>query len=215
MTRRVALLSSILLVSVALSPLAHADSQRMVDPIKAATVLGRDSWRATKSALKNLAANKPLRAKIGATGQVMVLGERSGSLVRPTLAYAKSLHLGMSAFEGYMGVKINWKEQLVLGSNGLAIQRLHSVSKPSEASVRSFQADLEGQFAKKPSSIKMPSVELTYEPFTPYKVVKTEKARVGWLGLGSTRLKPETWGHVTSEQIQAALQNLEHPAAQR
>jgi len=199
--------ASVLMLSLVVGPLAHADINAKIARIQNETARARASWKATKSALRSLRANKPLRAALGARSQFLVLGERSGSYVQPSTAYSKSLHFGLSEFTGYMGVKVKWKEQLVLGSRGLEVRKLRSVSKPTEASVRAFQADLDAQFAKKPDTITMPKTKVAYEPYGDYGVVKSRKARLGWFGLGSTRLKAETWGHVTPTQIESAVQS--------
>ena len=199
--------ASVLMLSLVLGPLAHADLNAKIARIQSQTARAQETWKATRTALKSLSANKPLRAALGARSQFVVLGERSGSYVQPSAAYSKSLHFGLSEFTGYMGVKVKWKEQLVLGSRGLEVRKLRSVSKPTEASVRAFQADLEAQFAKKPDMITMPKTKVAFEPYGDFGLVQSRKARLGWFGLGSTRLKAETWGHVTPAQIESAVQS--------
>ena len=197
-----------LAVVATLGPWSHARGNNAIGQkvrrIQAQTSMAQATWRATRTALNSLRRNKPLRAALGAKGDVFVLGERSGAYKKASIAYAKSLNFGLSGFEGYLPVKVKWKEQLVFGSKGLQVRMLKSYSKPTNATVKAFQADLDAQFAKKPSTIRMPDLKIKHGPYSDMHVVESHKARLGFFGFG-TRLKAEQWGHVTPAQVESTL----------
>jgi hypothetical protein len=181
--------------------------RQKIDRIQNQTAQARARWQATKSALRSLQRNKPLRAALGAKSDAIVLGERSGAYNVHSPAYSKSLHWGLSEFTGTMAVKVKWKKQLVLDRKGLRVRSLRSVSKPTKASVEAFQSALDAQFAKKPDRIKMPDTKVEYEPYTDFRVTGSKRGRLSWIGLFSTRIKASEWGHVTPTQIEGALQS--------
>jgi hypothetical protein len=163
------------------------------------------TWRDTKVALRSLDRDTRLRNALGAGGEQIVLGERSGSFNKDTVVYQRSIGGGLYSYDGHMPTKVRWKEQLVMGSKGLQIRKLRSEARPTRASIKAFGAELDQDFPLLSYKTHKPGVRVEHEPFPAFNEVGVRKARLGFFGLFSRRLRKNAWGHLTPTKIKDAV----------
>lgn len=157
-------------------------------------------WKATTRALKAIQGNVQAKARLGAMGSHLELGQRNGTEELPFTAFNQPM--GRGHFRASLPAKVEWRENLLLTPQGLEVHRLSRVALPKESSIEALRAKMAAEFAWNPTNIHipLPDIEEEHEPFGPFELVYMKPVKAGLFGSGQ-RLKAEEWGHLTAESI--------------
>jgi hypothetical protein len=117
------------------------------------------------------------------------------------------MHLGLTAFYGTVSDKVARRAELVLSGSGLQIRNHDSVTPASQGSKEAYRANLEAQFAKKPSVITAPKVEVLYEAPEPERYTGAHDVNVNRFFGRDDRLHVESWTHIDQAALDTAVAN--------